>query len=68
VTDGERLVWAASFALALEKHSDSVVAVRTAANAVAHLREVITRRRPDGNFEIFELEDRSFLDEIVNAP
>lgn len=68
MTDGERLVWAASYALALENTGDSVVAVRTASNAVAQLREVITRRRPDGNFEIFELEDRSLLDEIVNAP
>jgi|HubBroStandDraft_4_1064222.scaffolds.fasta_scaffold978313_2 hypothetical protein len=68
MTDGERLVWATSYSLALENTGDSVVAVRAAANAVAQLREVITRRRPDGNFEIFELEDRSFLDEIVNAP
>jgi hypothetical protein len=68
MTDGERLVWAASYSLAFENTGDSVVAVRTAANAVAQLREVITRRRLDGNFEIFELEDRAFLDEIVNTP
>jgi hypothetical protein len=68
VTDGERLVWAASYALALEHTGDSITAVRTAANAIAQLREASNRRAAGGNFVIWELDERSFLDEIVNVP
>lgn len=68
MTDGERLVWAASYSIALERTGDSITAVRAAANAVAQLREATTRRTVDGNFVIWELDDRSLLDEIVNVP
>jgi hypothetical protein len=68
VTDGERLVWASSFAIVFDRAGDAVVAARTAAVAVAQLREVLARRAPDGNFVIFERDERDFLDEIVSVP
>ncbi len=68
MTDGERLVWAASYALAYDRGGDSVAAARVAASAVAQLREAVLRRMPDGNFAIAQLDERYFLDEMVNAP
>lgn len=63
MTDGERLVWAASFALALESVDDAVIAARTAAGAVKRLREAAFQRLSE-----VEVEDRAFLDEIVSVP
>jgi hypothetical protein len=68
VTDGERLVWSSAFALALSQHDDAIIAARAAARAVEALREALVRRRPDGNFVIWEGDDRLFLDEIVSVP
>ncbi len=68
MTDGERLVWAASFALALERLGDSVGAARTAAFAVTSLREAATRKAPSGGYVIAQIDERDFLDEIVNVP
>jgi len=68
MTDGERLVWATSYAIALDRGSDAVVATRTAALAVAQLREVAHRKLPDGSFAISEIDERDFLDEIVSVP
>lgn len=68
MTDGERLVWAASYALTLDRGGDAVTAARTAASAIAQLREASVRRSADGNFVIFEIDERDFLDEIVTAP
>jgi hypothetical protein len=68
VTDGERLVWAASYAIAIDRGSDAVVAARTAALAIAKLREAAVRRSPDGHFVIAEIDERHFLDEMVSAP
>jgi hypothetical protein len=68
VTDGERLVWAASYAIALDRGNDPVVAARTAALAVAQLREAATRRLPEGKLAPAEIDERDFLDEMVNTP
>jgi alpha-D-ribose 1-methylphosphonate 5-triphosphate synthase subunit PhnI len=68
VTDGERIVWGASYALALERTGDSVVAALTAARAVEQLREAPHRRLPDGTLAISQIDDRDFLDEIVSIP
>jgi len=68
MTDGERLVWAASYAIALDRGSDPVVAARTAALAIAKLREAALRREPDGNYVIAQIDERDFIDEIVSAP
>ena len=68
MTDGERLVWASSYALAFDRAGDAVVAARAAAHAVEQLREASVRRAPDGNFVICEIDERYFIDEIVSAP
>ena len=68
MTDGERLVWASSYAITFDRGGDAVIAARTAALAVAQLREALVRRAPDGNFVIFERDERDFLDEIVSVP
>jgi hypothetical protein len=68
VTDGERLVWAASYAVALDRVGDAVAAARVAADAVSQLREASTRRSSSGTFVIIDADERDFLDEIVSAP
>jgi hypothetical protein len=68
MTDGERLVWAASYALALERVGDSVAATRAAARAIERLREAAIRRSSDGRLVISEIDERDYLDEIVSAP
>jgi hypothetical protein len=69
MTDGERLVWAARYAIAFDRGGDAIDAVRVATQAVWQLREAATRRIPDGsNYVISEIDERDFVDEIVNAP
>jgi hypothetical protein len=70
MTDGERLVWATSFSIALERTGDSVVAAQTAAAAIEKLREAAVRRSPDGGFAVALVgsDAMTFLDEIVSAP
>jgi hypothetical protein len=68
MTDGERHVWAASYALALERVGDSVAAVRVATSAVAQLREARARRVPGGDYAITQVDERDFVDEMVTAP
>lgn len=68
MTDGERLVWAASYALALERLGDAVAAVSAATHAIVELREAATRRGPGGGFAIAQIDERDFVDEIVTAP
>jgi hypothetical protein len=68
MTDGERLVWAASYALALDRVGDSVTAVRAATSAITRLREVAIRRSSDGGYVISQIDERDFIDEIVSAP
>jgi len=68
VTDGERLVWAASYAVVLDRAGDSVVAVREATRAIAELREVAVRREAAGGYTISQVDERDFVDEMVTAP
>lgn len=68
MTDGERLVWAASYALAFERVGDPVVAIHAAGSAIAHLRDVASRKAPDGSYVISQADDREFVDEIVSVP
>jgi hypothetical protein len=68
VTDGERLVWAASYALALDRQGDVVAAVRSATLAITGLREAATRRASTGDYVIAQGDERYFVDEIVTAP
>jgi hypothetical protein len=68
VTDGERLVWAASYAIALDRAGDSVAAVRAATSAITQLREAAIRRASDGSYVISQIDERDFIDEMVSAP
>jgi len=68
MTDGERLVWATSYALSFERGGDSVVAVRAATLAITELRAAASRRTPGGDYAISQIDERDFVDEIVCAP
>jgi hypothetical protein len=68
MTDGERLVWAASFALSFDRGGDSVAAVRVATIAITELRAVAVRRTTSGGYVIAQIDERDFVDEIVSAP
>lgn len=74
MTDGERLVWAASYAIAFARASDAVGASQVAATAVSRLRETAARRGlaisvvPEADLSPAEIDERHFLDEIVNVP
>ncbi len=68
MTDGERLVWAASYALALERLGDAVAAVSAATHAIIELRTAATQRTPSGGYAITQIDERDFVDEIVTAP
>lgn len=68
MTDGERLVWAASYAFALDRLGDSVDAVRAATLAITQLREAAIRRASDGSYVISQIDERDFVDEMVSAP
>jgi hypothetical protein len=68
VTDGERLVWASSYALALTRFGDPVAAIRAATLAITELREASMRRVPGGDYVISQIDERDFVDEIVTAP
>ena len=68
MTDGERLVWAASYAAVFTRGSDAVTAAREATLAVTQLRTAATRRSDDGRFLIREFDERDFVDEMVHAP
>jgi len=65
MTDGERLVWAASFAIAFDRSDDSTHAARSAALAIAKLRDEAARRSAVSNLTI---DERDLLDEIVSVP
>lgn len=68
MTDGERLVWATSYALSFERGGDSVVAVRVATQAITELRAVAGRRTSGTEFVISQIDERDFVDEMVSAP
>lgn len=64
MTDGERLVWAASYAVALELTGDATTAVRSATRSIERLREVAGHKKPTTS----EADEQAFVDEIVSAP
>jgi hypothetical protein len=68
MTDGERLVWAASFAIVFDRGGDAVAAVQAAGRAIEQLREAAARRLPSGKLTIPQIDERDFLDEIVSVP
>ena len=68
MTDGERLVWATTFALVFDRSGDAVAATRAAAHAVDQLRQAAQCKLPGGDFAISHVDERYFLDEIVSAP
>lgn len=67
MTDGERLVWASTFSLLFERSGDAVVASHAAARAIDQLRAT-QQKLVVGKITISNVEEREFLDEIVNAP
>ena len=67
MTDGERLVWATTYALVFDRDGDSIGAARAAARAVEQLREVAQRKLPGGQHPL-QIDERDFLDEIVSVP
>ena len=66
MTDGERLVWATTYALVFDRDGDSICAARSAARAIEQLREAAQRKLPGGQYALQIDED--FLDEIVSVP
>ena len=67
MTDGERLVWATTYALVFDRDDDPIVAARAAARAVEQLRDAGQRKLPGGQFAL-QIDERDFLDEIVSVP
>ena len=67
MTDGERLVWATTYALVFDRDRDPLAAARAAASAVEHLREV-SQQKPPGGLHALQIDERDFLDEIVSVP
>lgn len=68
MTDGERLVWATTFAIVFDRSGDSVAASHSAARAVEQLREAAQRKLSGGGLAISQIDERDFLDEIVSVP
>ena len=64
MTDGERLVWAAAFALAIENKDDGPTAAKVAAQTVMKLREVADSVMAS-HFTVDELD---MIDEIARVP
>jgi hypothetical protein len=67
MTDGERLVWATTYALVFDRGGDSIVAARAAARAVEQLREAAQCKLPGGHYAL-QIDERDFIDEIVSVP
>ena len=65
MTDGERLVWAAAFALAIEHADDGSTAVKVATRTVQKLRAVADAPT---TVEHFTVDERDCLDEIARVP
>ena len=68
MTDGERLVWAATYALVFDRSGDGVLAARSAACAVENLRLAGQQKLPTGKLALSQIDERDFLDEIVSVP
>ena len=66
MTDGERLVWATTYALVFDRSDDSITSARAAARAVEHMREAA--RRTYASPHPLQIDERDLLDEIVSAP
>lgn len=66
MTDGERLVWATTFAIVFDRNGDPLAAARSAARAVDQLRVAAQRKLPGE--QRLQLDERDFLDEIVSIP
>jgi hypothetical protein len=66
MTDGERLVWATTYALVFDRDGDSINAARAAARAVEQLRDAAlpSIKGP----QALQIDERDFLDEIVSVP
>ena len=67
MTDGERLVWATTYALVFDRDGDSIGAASAAARAVEQLREAGQRKLPGGQ-QVLQIDELDFLDEIVGIP
>ena len=65
MTDGERLVWAAAFAIAIERDDDGPTATKVATRTVQRLREVADA--PTATLR-FTTDEREMLDEIARVP
>ena len=65
MTDGERLVWAAAFALAIERDVDGPAATKVATRTVQRLREVADT--PTAMLHL-TFDERDMLDEIARVP
>jgi len=68
MTDGERLVWATTYALVFDRSGDAVVAARSAAFAVENLRVAGQQKLSTGKLALAQIDERDFLDEIVSVP
>ena len=68
MTDGERLVWATTYALVFDRSGDAVLATRSAAYAVEQLRGAAQRELSCGALTTAQIDARGFLDEIVSVP
>ena len=68
MTDGERLVWASTYALVFDRSGDAVLAARSAAQAVEQLRIAGSQKLPSGGLALSQIDERDFLDEIVSVP
>lgn len=66
MTDGERLVWATTYALVFDRNGDSINATRAAARAVEQLR--VAAERVLKGPQALQIDERDFLDEIVSIP
>lgn len=67
MTDGERLVWATTYALVFDRGGDSIVAARAAARTVEQLRDT-AQRQPRVDQHTLQIDERDLLDEIVSVP
>lgn len=68
MTDGERLVWATSYAIVFDRSGDAINASSAAARAVEKLREEAQRKLSKSELVPTQIDERDFLDEIVSVP
>lgn len=61
MTDGERLVWSATYAIVFDRDADAVAAAQAASFAIEQLRRTVIQGA-------LQNEARDFIDEIVNVP